>query len=257
QAPAAPPGPAYGDGGQGWLQNKLDAAWTLGRLHLVKSRHYIEHAWPGYSWASRYHDSLPAGYLRTGLGALGAAAAMVPLGYGMSRFALHWWWWNKCPDGMYKIAMDPLAEDIYHLQFYGPMEAVGGRTLQPRAVHQIPDGYYIFVVDESKVFRYREMYDRAAGHELYVRHSMLNSGGCARTAGMMRVDSARGEILLTNSSGHYQPDVPSLEKWARPALIEAGYTDWKIPTCDVFQINLKSQMLDYVRTRPHLLGEFR
>ncbi|SDL83160.1 RHS repeat protein [Nonomuraea jiangxiensis] len=263
-APPGPPGPAYGEGLFGWVRNKVDAARFLARLHLKKSWQYLEHVYPGYPGYDTHPftplvahaalSRLPVSLVLAGYGVLSAAATALPLGYGMSRFALHHWWWNKCPEGMYRIAMDPLAEDIYHLQFYGPMEAIGGKALQPRAVHQIPDGYYIFVVDESKVFRYCEMYDRAGGHELYVRHSMLNSGGCARTAGMMRVDSAQREIMLTNSSGHYQPSVKSLEEWARPALIDAGYADWSIPTCDFNRVDLKTQMAAYVRLRPELRG---
>ncbi|OLE29215.1 MAG: hypothetical protein AUG49_00170 [Catenulispora sp. 13_1_20CM_3_70_7] len=94
-----------------------------------------------------------------------------------------------------------------------------------RSVDPIPDGYYIFVVTEWYEFRYRDMSDRAEGEELYVRHSMLGSGGCARAAGMMAVFGE--EIFMTDSSGHYTPTLPIVRKFAVPLLRAAGYSHYE------------------------------
>jgi hypothetical protein len=127
------------------------------------------------------------------------------------------------------------------------METIGGQRLRPLPVAPIPDGFYIFVMDEDGVFRYRDMSDRAGGHELYVRHSQLNGGGCAQTAGMLRVRNKQRDIVLTNSSGHYTPSLASVEQWAIPALREAGYLTWRITAIDFTHLNLAEQMHTYLK----------
>lgn len=144
------------------------------------------------------------------------------------------------------VLPEAIIEDVYDLLGYeAPLESLGGKRLRPGAVGQIPDGFYIFVVSERGDFLYRDMSDRAGGTELYVRHSMLNGGGCARTAGMMAI--FEGEIILTNSSGHYGPGLDTVEAVAVPLLRAAGYDRYRITVCPFESVDLKKIMRAFRR----------
>jgi hypothetical protein len=148
---------------------------------------------------------------------------------------------NRGFEGVYREAF---VEDIYHFQFYGLFGSVGGKRVVPKSVETISDGFYIFVVDENSNFIYREMSDRGAGGELYVRHSQLNDGNCAKTAGMMMVSGKL--IVLTNKSGHYGPGTDTL-KDAVSILIWNGYNKeagYKIETYDFRCVDLKQVMIN-------------
>ncbi|MFC5828392.1 hypothetical protein [Nonomuraea insulae] len=228
-------------------------------LHFVTSWKYIPHAWPvhglvaqtlgwnPYDW-SVFAMTMGGPPATRTMRAAGALMFLTPQLYGLPRWAYNRYLTRSCADrGLFGIGSESLAEDVYHLQFYGPMETIGGQRLRPLPVAPIPDGFYIFVMDEDGVFRYRDMSDRAGGHELYVRHSQLNGGGCAQTAGMLRVRNKQRDIVLTNSSGHYTPSLASVEQWAIPALREAGYLTWRITAIDFTHLNLAEQMHTYLK----------
>lgn len=221
--------------------------WSIFNYHFIKEGPEAMHhhpAWQAFGTGLALFTLPPAGLL-SGLGTLALATAPQFL-YGLWRHL----YINKplqkaCGErGLLHIFDAALVEDIYHLQFYEPLESVGGKKLLSASVAPIADGFYIFVVNDQGDLLYRSMEDRAGGTELYVRHSMLNSGGCARSAGMMRV---RGkDILLNNSSGHYAPPLETLYAVVLPLLRRLGYTDYTIRIFDWEEADLKKLMTAYL-----------
>lgn len=231
-----------------WLRTPVNFLW----LTFVDGTTYMGHnpdAWLAYGLAAKGVMVLAATRgVRGSLAAAALASAFVgPYAEGTLRF-LYWRWQSGgCESrGLRPIQQPTLIEDIYHGEVYGPLESISGaRRLRLRSVETIPDGFYIFVVTEWAEFRYLDMSDRAGGTELYVRHSMLASGGCVQTAGMMAVFG--DEIVLTNQSGHYQPGRDLVEKYAVPLLRAAGYDQYRITVCTLEEIDLKAKMIEFRR----------
>jgi YD repeat-containing protein len=254
----APPAGGYAE----YLFDKVSSlAQNLYKLHFEDSLKYMQHnpsvwflhstviGWSPSDWAFLGMALGGHGFTLQGAGyaAVGLALYYYPVAYGVARFGYIKWAQRSCASReLFAISNEALVEDIYHFQFYGSAESVGGQRLLERSVRPIPDGYYIFVVNENDDFFYREMYDRAGGNELYVRHSMLNGGGCARTAGMMALFGNR--ITLTNQSGHYGPPVDSLNI-AVDLLKKAGYGDFLIEVGEYEKIPLRKQMEQYLKPR--------
>lgn len=240
------------------VQKASWVAFNLAKMHLSDAMKYMSHNPDTWYLHSSVIGWLPSDWALFGM-ALGSAfglpaagGAAVGLGlynypqvYGGLRFIYVKWLQRSCASrGMRAISNEALVEDIYHYQFYGSLESVGGRRLRQRSVEPIPDGYYIFVVNENREFLYREMYDRAGSSELYVRHSMLNGGNCALTAGMMAIFG--NEIILTNQSGHYGPELKTVEDVAVPLLVEAGYGHFNIRCKTHEEMPLRRQMVEYL-----------
>jgi len=249
---AAQPGgyPGWIDSLPGYLRTPINFAW----LNVVDGTRYVGHnpdAWFVYGLLTKGFAVLAAtrqaaDHRRLSLGLL-AAAFVGPYAEGTLRFLQERWRTGNCEArGLRRIQAPTLVEDIYHGQLYGPLESLSGaRRLRLRSVEPIPDGFYIFVVTEWDEFRYRDMSDRAGGTELYVRHSMLASGGCAQTAGMMAVFG--DEIVLTSQSGHYQPTAELVLQHAVPLLRAAGYDQYRITVCSHEEIDLKLKMIEFRR----------
>jgi hypothetical protein len=256
--PATPAEAAAPEGYKAWLDllpGSLKTPVNFLWLHVVDGPTFMSHnpdAWYIYGLMTRGFavlaaDRRAAGGRRLALGFMAAAASVGPFAEGVLRFAQERWRTGNCEArGLRRIQSPTLIEDIYHGEFYGPLESISGaRRLRLRSVEPIEDGFYIFVVTEWGEFRYRDMSDRAAGIELYVRHSMLASGGCAQNAGMMAVFG--DEIILTNQSGHYQPTPEQVEEYAVPLLRAAGYDQYRITVCTHEQISLPRKMSEFLR----------
>jgi hypothetical protein len=230
---------------------------NLAQMHLIDGPHYMSHNPSAWMVNGLLLQAAALATLRgrshaervLGLGISGTVLAL-PFLQGMARYVYMRRHQSDCRSrGMLDIKPPTLVEDIYHAQFYDPLESIGGKHLRLRSVEQIPDGFYIFVVNEWDEFLYRDMSDRAGGTELYVRHSMLASGGCARAAGMMAIFGE--EIVLTNSSGHYNPELWQVTDRAVPLLRAAGYERYSITVCRWEEIDLKKLMIQFrKRTMP-------
>lgn len=221
---------------------------NLAMWHLKEAPRYIQHNPDAWGFCGSVLDRLP----RAGaFSAVATRLSVVCWPYQFLGAYRHAWWLygQTCPPGQYRIQGSPYTEDYYHNPGgYGSLESVGGKKLVQRSVEVIPDGYYIFVVNPEDQFLYREMYDRDGSTELYVRHSMLNNGRCAKTAGMMKVT---GKLIeLTDSSGHYQPDERTLQEIAVPLLQAQGYgpaEGYRFTTQHWESRNLKEEMMEYLK----------
>ena len=232
----------------GFLRTPVNFAY----LSLVDGTEAMGHnpdAWYVYGLAASAFviaaDHLGAPY-RAPLNAAALASAFIgPYAEGTLRFLHARRQTGRCEErGVRRIFTLALIEDVYHGVVFGPLEAVpGSKTLRPRGVEPIPDGFYMFIVTEWFEFRYRDIYDRTGGNELYIRHSQLAGGGCVWAAGMMALFG--DEIVLTNQSGHYGPPTELLEQYAVPLLRAAGYDQYRITVCSYDQIDLKRKMIEF------------